>query len=136
MARAFERAYTCGNRRIRIRAAGGEHSCGKRGVVTAAVIRVKHKDNIKQLVLDERQRELMFEGKRWYDLVRMVRHSESPTQTMSVLRNTYLMRKYQKNGQDAVTRLGSVNNLYLPFHQNEIDVNPLLAADQNPAYVY
>ena len=46
------------------------------------------------------------------------------------------MALYQKNGQDAVTRLGSVNNLYLPFHQDEIDVNPLLAADQNPAYVY
>lgn len=107
-----------------------ERSCG--GVTKLSY----NKDNIKQLVLDERQRELMFEGKRWYDLVRMVRHSESPTQTMSVLRNTYLMRKYQKNGQDAVTRLGSVNNLYLPFHQDEIDVNPLLAADQNPAYVY
>ena len=28
-------------------------------------------DKIKNIVLDERQRELMFEGKRWYDLMRM-----------------------------------------------------------------
>lgn len=93
-------------------------------------------DDIKRLVLDERQRELMFEGKRWYDLMRMVRHADEPTKMMSTLRNTYLLRKYQTGGRDAITRLASVDNLYLPFYQPEIDVNPLLEADQNPAYQY
>lgn len=92
-------------------------------------------ERIKNIVLDERQRELMFEGKRWYDLVRMVRHAESPTNMMSVLRNTYLQRKYQSGGRDAVSRMGSLDNLYLPFYQKEIDVNPLLEKDQNPAYI-
>ena len=90
--------------------------------------------NLKNLVLDERQRELMFEGKRWYDLVRMVRHSENPTQTMSTLRNTYLMRRYQSNGSDAVNRLGSTSTLYLPFSESEVDTNPLLEEDQNTAW--
>jgi len=90
--------------------------------------------NIKEIVLDERQRELISECKRWYDLMRMVRHSDNPTQAMSTLRNSYLMRKYEKNGKDAVARLASVNNLYLPFAQSEIEVNPLLEEDQNPAY--
>ena len=93
-------------------------------------------DDIKRLVLDERQRELMFEGKRWYDLMRMVRHADEPTKMMSTLRNTYLLRKYQTGGRDAITRLASIDNLYLPFYQPEIDVNPLLEADQNPAYQY
>lgn len=90
--------------------------------------------NLKELVLSERQRELMFEGKRWYDLVRLVRHSSNPTQMMSTLRNTYLMRRYQSNGADAVNRLGSINTLFLPIHQNEINTNPLLEEAQNPAY--
>lgn len=90
--------------------------------------------NLKELVLSERQRELMFEGKRWYDLVRMVRHSTNPTQMMSTLRSTYLMRRYQANGSDIVNRLGSVNTLYLPIAQSEINTNPLLEEAQNPAY--
>ena len=77
----------------------------------------------------------MFEGKRWYDLVRMVRHSEIPTNTMSILRSTYLQRKYRSGGRDAVARIGSLDNLYLPFYQKEMDVNPLLEQDQNPAYI-
>ena len=90
---------------------------------------------IKTLVLEERQRELMFEGKRWYDLMRMVLHSENPTATMGTLRSTYLLRKYQSGGRDAVARIGSLDNLYLPINQAEIDVNPLLEPDQNPAYI-
>lgn len=92
-------------------------------------------DRIQETVLEERQRELMFEGKRWYDLVRMVRHSENPTNTMSILRSTYLQRKYRSGGRDAVARIGSLDNLYLPFYQKEMDVNPLLEQDQNPAYI-
>lgn len=90
---------------------------------------------IKTLVLEERQRELMFEGKRWYDLMRMVLHSENPTATMGTLRSTYLLRKYQSGGRDAVARIGSLDNLYLPINQADIDVNPLLEPDQNPAYI-
>ena len=92
-------------------------------------------ETVKSLVLDERQRELMFEGKRWYDLMRMVRHAEDPVKAMSKLRNTYLIRKYTSGGRDAVARMGSLDNLYLPFYQKEIDLNPLLEKDQNPAYI-
>ena len=92
-------------------------------------------DKIKNIVLDERQRELMFEGKRWYDLMRMVRHSDNPVNAMSTLRSTYLQRKYGTGGRDAVARMWSLDNLYLPFYQKELDVNPLLVPDQNQAYI-
>jgi starch-binding outer membrane protein, SusD/RagB family len=105
-----------------------ERSCGGQTKLTY------DQTSIKEQILGERQRELMFEGKRWYDLVRMVRHSENPTQAMRTLRNTYLLRKYDTGGQDAIARMASVNNLYLPFYQSEVDVNPLLEVDQNPAY--
>ena len=52
---------------------------------------------------------------------------------MSTLRSR-LQRKYTSGGADAVARIGSLHNLFLPFCQTEIDVNPLLEADQNPAY--
>lgn len=90
--------------------------------------------DIKKTVLDERQRETLFEGKRWYDLVRMVRHAEDPVKAMAELRSSYLIRKYGRNGQDAVARMGSLNNLFLPYYQSEVDVNPLLKPDQNPSY--
>ena len=51
------------------------------------------------------------------------------------LRSTYLQRKYGTGGRDAVARMGSLDNLYLPFYQKELDVNPLLVPDQNQAYI-
>lgn len=110
-------------------AAVNARACGRRTTL------VYDAGQIKTLVLEERQRELMFEGKRWYDLMRMVLHSENPTATMGTLRSTYLLRKYQSGGRDAVARIGSLDNLYLPINQAEIDVNPLLEPDQNPAYI-
>lgn len=122
---------------------GGDENCQEAfNLVTAVNARacggrsslVYNADQIKTLVLEERQRELLFEGKRWYDLMRMVLHSDNPTGTMSTLRS-YVQRRYQSGGSDAVARMGSLDNLYLPFNQKEMDVNPLLEADQNPAYV-
>lgn len=123
---------------------GGDGNCEEAfGIVKAVNMRackgrsslVYEADNMKKIVLDERQRELMFEGKRWYDLMRMVRHADNPVNAMSTLRSAYLQRKYGTGGRDAVARMGSLDNLYLPFYQKEMDVNPLLEQDQNPAYI-
>lgn len=122
---------------------GGEENCQEAFDIVMAVNAracngrsslVYDAEKIKTTVLDERQRELLFEGKRWYDLMRMVLHSDNPTNTMSTLRS-YVQRRYQSGGKDAVARMGSVDNLYLPFNQGEMDVNPLLEPDQNQAYV-
>ena len=85
------------------------------------------KENMEQLVMDERQRELMFEGKRWYDLVRIARR----TGTTKELAKT-VTKKQLTNISGIQIRLADPNALYLPYFRNEIKVNPFL--QQNPAY--
>jgi hypothetical protein len=82
---------------------------------------------MEQLVLDERHRELMFEGKRWYDLVRMARRSGS-TRTLAKT----VTKKQLTNTTGIEIRLADPNAIYLPYYRNELKVNPHLT--QNPAY--
>ncbi len=84
---------------------------------------------MRNLVFDERQREFLFEGKRYFDLLRRVRREGS---TQSVVQ-TYLMRKYSTLDQTTVTsRLATVDALYMPINKDELKLNALLK--QNPFY--
>jgi hypothetical protein len=85
------------------------------------------KENMEKLVMDERHRELMFEGKRWYDLVRMARR----TGNTKDLANT-VTKKQLTNISGIQIRLADPNALYMPYSRNELKVNPYLK--QNPAY--
>lgn len=85
------------------------------------------REKMEQLVLDERHRELMFEGKRWYDLVRMsLRNGD----------NQHLISeatvKYEDNLSAIKIKLADPNILFFPYHRDELKVNPYLT--QNPAY--
>ena len=85
---------------------------------------------MRNLVFDERQREFMFEGKRYFDLLRRIRRF--PGQLDNVV-STYLLRKYESLDQATVlTRLNTLNALYMPIHRDEMKVNKLLK--QNPFY--
>ena len=87
---------------------------------------------IRDLVFDERQREFLFEGKRYFDLVRRMRREGSPTNIV----NTYLMRKYTSMSLDETTvrsKLDDKDAIYLPIHEEELRVNPLLV--QNRFYM-
>lgn len=85
------------------------------------------KENMEQLVMDERHRELMFEGKRWYDLVRMARRTGSTRDLAKTV-----TKKQLTNISGIQIRLADPNALYLPYYRNELKVNPYL--HQNPAY--
>ncbi|MBN2165466.1 MAG: RagB/SusD family nutrient uptake outer membrane protein [Marinilabiliaceae bacterium] len=84
------------------------------------------KQAIEELVLRERQRELLFEGKRWHDLVRMVRRDESKLTTLNLLVNAKM--------ESSTAPLGAVvlDAMYMPIAQSEIDANENL--NQNEYY--
>ncbi|NLO69404.1 MAG: RagB/SusD family nutrient uptake outer membrane protein [Porphyromonadaceae bacterium] len=85
-----------------------------------------NKIEMEKLVLRERQRELLFEGKRWFDLVRMARRENSTTNL-----NTYVDRK---TASATAATLGALvmDAMYMPIARREIEANPNLK--QNPFY--
>lgn len=106
------------------------------------------KANMEELVLNERLRELSFEGKRWYDLMRYNYRRIVPADYSKTLyqldqegynfsRNdqstlNLITRKYSSGGNAAAAKLRYETNLYMPIYHAEIVVNPNLR--QNPAY--
>lgn len=84
------------------------------------------KIDMDKLVLRERQRELLFEGKRWFDLVRMARRENS---TGSL--NSYVDRK-SASATSATLGALVMDAMYMPIARREMEANPKLK--QNPFY--
>ncbi len=82
---------------------------------------------MENLVLDERQRELMFEGKRWFDLVRISRRDGDNTRLINKV-----LPKFQENTSVIRIKLATPDILYWPYNKEELKQNPYLT--QNPAY--
>ena len=107
----------------------------------------KSKVGMELLVMAERERELCFEGKRWFDLMRYCyRHMQGvdirqrladsgawPELYQPMLK--MIIRKYSgEGGGDAVSyKMKSEPYLYWPIHESEIKVNNLL--NQNPVFI-
>jgi hypothetical protein len=85
------------------------------------------KSLMEELVYQERQRELMFEGKRWYDLVRISQRAGN-TQKLSTA-----ARRKATTGADLIANLlAKMDAIYWPYNLDEIKVNSNLV--QNPAF--
>ncbi|SHL22990.1 Starch-binding associating with outer membrane [Chitinophaga jiangningensis] len=88
------------------------------------------KSSMEEFILQEREREFAFEGKRWYDLVRNAK------------RNNYAGIRYLLNSaaksiapdmqQSAFGKLRDRNSLFMPIFLYELQTNKLLV--QNPFY--
>lgn len=88
---------------------------------------IDSKASMEELLMAERQREFMFEGKRWFDLVRMARRDGDNTRLVSLT-----SRKYIENVNAIKIKLADPNIIYFPYAKSELKVNPLLK--QNPAF--
>jgi len=129
---------------------------------TLRVTNFRSKDAMEILVLTERERELCFEGKRWWDLMRYcyrgmenvdINHTmagdsasaETDTQgaEASAANNwpklrkemaDFIVRKYKAGEGDAVSyKMDSEPYLYWPVYENEMKANKLLK--QNPVWI-
>ena len=83
---------------------------------------------IQELVLEERQRELAFENKRWFDLVRKALRDGQTNDMLDIL----VDHKYETNQKAIRSKMAAMDCLFFPIYQREIETNPLLK--QNPAY--
>jgi hypothetical protein len=102
------------------------------------------KDEMEYLVLAERERELCFEGKRWFDLMRFAyRHMTgvnisqkmADTQSWPSLPKSMIdlmVRKYESGGDAVSYKMKTEPFLYWPIITREVKVNRLLK--QNPVY--
>lgn len=85
---------------------------------------------MRKLVFDERQREFLFEGKRYFDLIRRIGRNRDQFATLV---NQYLVPKYILIDQATVTRkLSEWDALFMPVKDSELKANLLLV--QNPFY--
>lgn len=84
-------------------------------------------DDVKSLVLQERCRELCFEGKRWYDLLRMVRREGTTANAYALLE-----KAYSREVSVYKARLTNPLAWYLPISITEMNTNSNL--HQNAYY--
>ena len=85
------------------------------------------KEKMEELLFEERHREFLFEGKRWYDLVRWARRNGKTERLVSCA-----IRKYRQDINVIRIKLTDPNYIYFPYAKSELKVNPLLK--QNPAF--
>lgn len=85
------------------------------------------KEDITDLVYDERERELMFEGKRYFDLVRRAER-EGNTQYLA----DHCSKKNEELSKAIANKLSKMDAIYWPVFLDEMKANPSLK--QNGAF--
>ncbi len=88
---------------------------------------IKDLPGMETLVENERHRELMFEGKRYYDLVRRARR-EGNTQHI----NEVISSKFNEAPRAFIIKMAQMDYMYMPYAESELKANPNL--QQNPVY--
>ncbi len=88
------------------------------------------KSSMEAYILQERQREFAFEGKRWYDVLRNAKRNNY--QQLNYLLNMAAVSVPADRQQAAFNKLRDHNSHYLPIYLYELQTNKLLV--QNPFY--
>lgn len=84
-------------------------------------------ESMMKLLDNERRREFLFEGKRYYDLVRRSRRDGNTEYYAASLAS-----KFGEASKAVLIKMAMLDFIYMPYAERQIDVNPLL--NQNPAY--
>jgi hypothetical protein len=84
-------------------------------------------ESMMKLLDNERRREFLFEGKRYYDLVRRSRREGNTDYYVASLTS-----KFSEASKAVLIKMAMLDFIYMPYAERQIDVNPLL--NQNPAY--
>ena len=74
------------------------------------------------MVLKERQRELCFEGKRWFDLVRMALRDGSTNNMLNIM----VPHKYESNQSAIKSKMASIDALFFPIAESVIKTDTML----------
>lgn len=122
-----------------------KRSMSRTAADTLSASKFNSREAMELLVLAERGRELSFEGKRWYDLMRFCyRHMEGVDLKTRLVDRTewpalyqpmlaFIVRKYVSGGDAVSYKMKSEPFLYWPVQERELKVNNLLK--QNPVYI-
>lgn len=87
-------------------------------------------ESLLNFIYDERQREFIFEGKRYFDILRRITHHR---ENFKVYVDNYLVPKYADLDQSTVkSKLSAYDALFMPINSTEMRANMLLV--QNPFY--
>ena len=89
------------------------------------------KAQMEELVSRERQRELMFEGKRWFDLVRLSQRVGN-TEALRAAVGRATSSKGVAAADLVTSKLAKMDAIYWPYNYEEVKVNKNLV--QNPAF--
>jgi hypothetical protein len=81
-------------------------------------------------ILEERARELAFEGKRWFDVLRNAKRDDYAR--LDILVSMAVKSAPPDRQQSIINKLLDSNSHYLPIFLQELQINPKL--EQNPFY--
>lgn len=97
---------------------------------TAQDVSAADEEGIIDYILAERARELAFEGKRWYDVLRIARHNNYAR--LEILLDLAVATAPANQQQSIIAKLKDHNSHYLPINTYELYTNKALV--QNPFY--
>lgn len=103
-----------------------------RGTTTVFPAIAESNSAYEDAIMEERARELAFEGKRWFDLLRMGRRNNY--ERKSKLIQIIVSNVPATQRRILQTKLANPNGWYLPVHEDEIERNKNLV--QNPYYLF
>lgn len=98
--------------------------------LTAQVVNPAIKSQVIDYILAERARELAFEGKRWFDVLRNARRNNY--ERLDLLLNMAMTNAPANQQQSILAKLKDPNSHYLPINEYDLYTNKALV--QNPFY--